>query len=158
MSRSAALALVSLASVVGLPMVARASHAASSEGVLLEVHMRTIQHAPGATARATPTLSGRYCEPTIEDYARSMAKMILRHGKTDECMKKYNETAGTFTFTKNCRIPIPTATHGVFRVVNGSTIAGTVAIGYLAAGRVVMLDEEYSGKRVGTCAYPQPTK
>ena len=53
---------------------------------------------------------------------------------------------------------MPAVTHGVFHSVGGSAFTGTIAIGYLSADRLVIVDEEYSGKRVGTCEYPQPTK
>lgn len=43
-------------------------------------------------------------------------------------------------------------------MVNSSTFTGIIATGYLMAGRLVMIDAEYSGERVGTCKYPQPTK
>lgn len=158
MGRSVVLAAASMFGLVGLPMAARPSDAASSTGVLVEVHVRTTQHTPGATTHVAPTFSGKFCEPTVEDYARSMAKMVVRQGQDDECAHTYRETAGTVTFTKNCRRPVPTSLYGVFRMVNSSTFTGIIATGYLMAGRPVMIDAEYSGERVGTCKYPQPTK
>lgn len=158
MARPVVLAAASIFGLVGLLMATRSSDAASSTGVLVEVHVRTTQHTPGATARGAPTLAGKFCEPTVEDYARSMAKTVMRQGEGDECAHTYREAAGTVTFTKNCRRPVPTSLYGVFRMVNSSTFTGIIATGYLMAGRLVMIDAEYSGERVGTCKYPQPTK
>jgi hypothetical protein len=87
-----------------------------------------------------------------------MAKMVLRQDKSGECANKYNETGGTVTFTKTCRRPVPTSIHGVFRMVGSSSFTGTIETAYLMAGRPATIDAEYSGKRVGTCKYPQPTK
>lgn len=158
MGRSVALAGASIVGLVALLTVARSSHAASSAGVLIEVQMRTSQYAPGAAARPGSTVAGKYCEPTLEHYVRQMARMVLRQGKGDACTNRYKEAAGTVTFTKNCRRPVPTSTYGAFRMANGSTFAGTVATGYLMAGQLITIDAEYSGKRVGTCKYPQPAK
>lgn len=62
MGRSVALAGASIFGLAGLLMVTRSSDAASSTGVLIEGRMRTIQHGPGITARAAPTLAGEDCE------------------------------------------------------------------------------------------------
>lgn len=85
MGKPVVLATASIVGLVGLLMAARPSDAARSTGVLVEVHVRTTQHTPGATTHVAPTFSGKFCEPTIEDYARSMAKMVVRQGQGDEC-------------------------------------------------------------------------
>ncbi len=157
MGGSVALAGASIFGLLGLLTVPRSSHAASPAGVLIEVRMRTIQHPPGDTARAASTLVGQDCESTIEDYARKMAKMVLRRSESDQCTNKYSEAAGTVTFSKTCRRPVPTSVYGEFRV-GSSSFTGTIATGYLMGGRPVIIDAEYSGKRIGTCKYPQPTK
>jgi hypothetical protein len=158
MGRPMALATASILGLVTLLMITRSSGAARSTGVLIEVHMRTIQQAPGAPTRAASALAGKYCEPTLEDYPRGMAKMVSRQDKSGECANKYHETATAVTFTKTCRRPVPTSIHGVFHIVNSSSFTGTIETAYLMAGRPVTIDAEYSGKSVGTCKYPQPTK
>lgn len=127
-----------------------ASSAATGHGVLVDIQMVTTEHTQGSQATPQQTVSHRLCLASVVGYPRAMAAMMSRQGCT---MAQYNERAGMVRFLANCTQHVPTVVDGMFRT-SASGFAGTMRERFLVAGRMMEVDEQIAGKRVGDCAHP----